>query len=143
MIKPSLAVKTTVWGLALAGLIPFVWCTIQLGLAPNGEEVWAAPLAAYAAIILSFLGGAWWGGELTQERPRPSKFLHSNLPPVVAWLTFLPGVPRAAQFAILALVFLEVFYWDFIKDRSWYGWVRSVATAGAFVCLITAALLVR
>ena len=48
--------------LGLSGLLPQWACLAVLVAGPEGWHYWAISIAAiYAAAILSFLGGMWWG----------------------------------------------------------------------------------
>ena len=127
--------RTVAWGLALAGLIPFVGCAALFLLQPRTGDLWAQPLAAYGAIILSFLGGARWGRALADPRPRIGPLLLSNLPAVAAWLTFLPGVPGALQLGVLMAGLVAMLVWDWPSAPGWYRALRLTATVGAVLSL--------
>ena len=123
------------WGLALAGLIPFVGCAGLVLFAPSSGDAWLTPLGAYGAIILSFLGGAHWGRELAEPQPRALPLVLSNLPAIAAWLTFLPTVPHAFQFLVLIFGFIAMLYWDWRDQPTWYRPLRLMATVGAALSL--------
>lgn len=126
--------RMTAWGLALAGLIPFVGLAALITLIPREGQRWVEPLTVYGAIILSFLAGARWGKAFERD-PRPATLILSNLPPVAAWLTFIPGVP--AEFRLLVLIFglIGMLYWDFGPSPVWYRNLRIIATMGATLSL--------
>lgn len=128
-------VRIVAWGLALAGLIPFVGCAALFVLKPQTGDLWVQPLAAYGAIILSFLGGARWGRALAEPQPRVATLLFSNLPAVAAWLTFLPGVPAALQLGVLMAGLAAMLVWDWPSAPGWYRALRLTATVGAVASL--------
>lgn len=128
-------VRTVAWGLALAGLIPFVGCAALFVLQPQTGDLWIRPLAAYGAIILSFLGGARWGRALAEPRPGVATLLLSNLPAVAGWLTFLPGVPEALQLGVLMVGLAAMLVWDWRSAPGWYRALRLTATVGAVASL--------
>ena len=68
--------------------------------------------------------------------------MFSNLPPVAAWLTFLPAVPDRMQFLVLMIGLGAMLYWDVRGANDWYSRLRWVATLGAVASLGTVALLV-
>lgn len=127
--------RLTAWALTLAGLAPFVGIAAWIVLAPREGERWVEPLIVYGAIILSFLAGARWGKAFAERDPRPATLILSNLPPVAAWLTFLPGVP--VEFRLLVLIFglIGMLYWDFGPSPVWYRNLRIIATTGAALSL--------
>ena len=80
--------------LGFAGLLPQIGCALALWL---GDPLWseAASLIAafYAALILSFLGGMWWGiaaGAPAAERRK-----------ALGWLWISAVVPSLVTFACL------------------------------------------
>ena len=84
--------------LGLAGLLPQLACVAILYLGPGQWRGAALGVAfAYAALILSFLGGMWWGiaaAAPAAERRRTLGWLWiaAVLPNLVALAAFLPWV---------------------------------------------------
>ena len=84
--------------LGWAGLLPQIACVAVLYLGPEEWRYSALALAfAYAALILSFLGGMWWGIAATApaaERRNALGWLWiaAVLPSLVALACFLPWV---------------------------------------------------
>ena len=145
------------WALGLAGLLPFVagaaglvWpavLTWPASLVPGGA---AQVLAAYAAVIVSFLGGIHWG--LAMQRPERSqgpagqgtaRWLWGVVPSLIAWPALL--LPAAWGLAVLAAALVLCF----MVDRRSYpplglaAWLplRALLTAvAALACTIGAAL---
>lgn len=91
--------------LGCAGLLPAFGALIGLWLAPGAWRQYAFYLgAAYPAIILSFLGGAWWGlasARASRER-LPALLTLSICPSLVAVAILLALTP--ARLALLSLV---------------------------------------
>lgn len=134
--------KATAWGLALAGLVPFAGCAIMVATGAGDREVWLAALIAYAAVILSFLGGTRWGAELAGSSPQPATLILSNLPAIVAWVALLPlALPGQTRLALLALGLSLLWLWDRSRPPSWYPALRTTATVGAVLSLVLAALM--
>lgn len=133
--------KVTAWGLALAGLIPFAGCAAMAVLGPVTGVDWTGALMAYAAVILSFLGGARWGGELARERPSPARLILSNLPAIVAWLALVTvAAPASLRLGVLAAGLALVWLWDRGPAQPWYRALRAAATLGAILSLGLAGL---
>ncbi|UUR08058.1 DUF3429 domain-containing protein [Sphingomonas glaciei] len=87
--------------LGFAGLIPPVGLTavalLDLGLfAPSTPGF----VLTYAAIILSFLGGTWWGFVSRQERPGWVLLGISVLPALAGWAAIFSFQPPAALFTL-------------------------------------------
>lgn len=87
--------------LGFAGLIPPVGLTavalLDLGLfAPSTPGF----VLTYAAVILSFLGGSWWGFVSRQERPGWVLLGISVLPALAGWAAIFSFQPPAALFAL-------------------------------------------
>jgi len=103
----------------VAGLIPFL---APLGVA-WGHPPWAAVAlevqAIYAAVILSFLGGIYWGLALTREAGR--WFWISVLPSLWGWAALL--LPDAVVPFSLAAGFALMFVID--RAARQRGWVES------------------
>jgi len=128
--------KTTAWGLALAGLIPFVGCAAMVALDGPSADGWLSALMAYAAVILSFLGGTRWGAALASGASDPMTLILSNLPALVAWAALLPfGLPDPVRLTLLATGLGLMWLWDRRRPPAWYPALRAVATVGALLSL--------
>ncbi|MDH4390325.1 MAG: DUF3429 domain-containing protein [Aquabacterium sp.] len=137
-------VTDTARWLGHAGLIPFgigallVW----VGLAPDQHDFVTFAMSAYAALIVSFLGGIHWGLAFRHTAPPASLFVWGVVPSLVAWMAVLMP-PRAGL--VLHGVMLVVCY---LVDRRVYPgqgvahWLtlrfRLSAVAG-FSCFLAAA----
>ncbi len=131
--------KTTAWGLALAGLIPFVGCAAMVAVGGSTANAWLSALIAYGAVILSFLGGTRWGATLASGAPDPKTLILSNLPALVAWAALLPlGLPEPVRLTLLAMGLSLMWLWDRRRPPAWYPALRTTATVGAVLSLILA-----
>ena len=132
--------------LGLLGLIPFA----ALGLAALFVEPALVgrvgfALAAYGAVILSFIGGIHWGlivvgqgGE--KEASRMLTIGIGIVPSLLAWLTLLVSVPLAL--VMLVMGFAAMLGADFAahRDRRSPGWFfgsRVLLTLAVVACLVT------
>ena len=123
----------------LLGLSGFLLPPLVGALAPAWRELAADLLAAYAALILSFLGGARWG--LAVSRPAPSAVTVSlaMLPTLFALaLLMVPASQREVQFAGLAGGLALQWLWDVRAPGlpDWYPRLRTILSGGAIVGLI-------
>lgn len=99
--------------ITFAGAIPFIACSAALWLAPNQYRSFTVNiLAAYAAVILSFLGGIQWGMALniidTAPKSARNMFFLSVVPSLLAWGMLL--LPEARS-RMLVAIFLFAFVW--------------------------------
>lgn len=132
-----------------AGLIPSAAALATVTLGPT--DWWNAAFCLdilYAAMILSFLGGAWWGliSGARVSGAFPSKWLVVGvLPPLAAWpLVYFLSPPSLAIISLLFPVCL-------IADRylvrhglapSWWWTLRWPLSAGMGVLNLAVALAV-
>jgi hypothetical protein len=122
------------------GLIPF-WAPSVAGLArPDLAGPMREGLAIYAALILSFLGGARWGFDVA--RPRPSGIVVS-----LAMLPTLAGfglllAPVWARLPGLAIALAVMGAWDVRAGDPppWYPRLRIPLTLGAVGGVVVGAL---
>jgi hypothetical protein len=130
--------------LGVAGLVPFFAAVAAVAFAPAPLNV-VAPGAyfAYAAVILSFLGGARWGFEVA-IRPEAPGFLTlvgAVLPSILGWGAVIAQMV-AAQAALGALMAGHALMWLWDAASSgpggrrlpeWYPALRTVLTVGVLV----------
>lgn len=95
--------------LAYAGLAPFVLGALLALLVR--DEVYnhvALGLSAYAAVIVSFLGGIHWGLGMRATVPNPVPFAWGVVPSLVAWIAAImpPYAGLVIQGAMLVVCFL-------------------------------------
>lgn len=135
--------STPLW-LGLGGLIPF-YAALALVYTAPGEIAAVAlrGLIGYGAVILSFLGGVWWGAGLRSSDVGDRHMVLSVLPSLVAW----PALYLSPQNALLVLLAGHVA--SGLVDRiaalsgnlpAWYGRLRVILAIGASLALALALL---
>ncbi len=142
--RSSTPIPTAPFTFGLLGLIPFVGPPIGVLLRPE----FAAPLlglqAIYAALILSFLGGARWGFAVTQSPPGTLTVSLSMIPTLVALaLLFIPPTLMSWKLGGFALALAAHGAWDARPGvgPDWYPRLRSLLSAVACGGLILGAWL--
>ena len=137
--------------LGMAGLIPFFFFALLhvLGLGVSLDATNMA-LIGYGAAILSFLGGAHWGAEISRQREAPNAVVLTiaMAPPMSGWaaiLVYEVGF-AAAAYGLLTAAFILQLLWDMTAIRSgffpkWYLPLRILLTAGAVLSLLSAMLI--
>jgi Protein of unknown function (DUF3429) len=135
-------------GLTAAGLLPFAAAALSqwMALPLMSQEFGYRVGVIYAAIILSFLGGVRWGAVLyaPQGEREARDLIGSNIAALVGWLALL--LPPVPSLSLLIAGFLLHGLWDLIAAEqgllpSWFGRLRTWATAGA--CVALAAMLLK
>ena len=134
----------TLWLICGSGLLPFLVC---LGIAyqsPAGSALHSAAVhtfVAYAALTLSFLGGARWGAELVRapSHPQLSRMVASALPSIVGLAALLPQTTPRLALGLLMLSGGVQLAWDVSASRAgllpaWNARVRSAMTVLGTVC---------
>ena len=104
--------EKTIHQLGYGGLIPFVGLTFLMWVADiQLVEFLAHALAAYTAVIVSFLGGIHWGvGFTSPDGPTRLQFLWGVTPSVLGWLALL--MPPYAGLPLLGLIVLACYAVD-------------------------------
>jgi hypothetical protein len=140
--------------LGLGGLIPF-WAPVAVSLwALYGgiEDVMVVAglvYTAYAALILSFLGGVRWGAEIVRNPDKPDGAVLAisilpSLQALIAAITHFVGQPVLAWF-IIGVGLWAQFHWDQVGSETralppWYKSLRLILTL--FANLSAAAMIV-
>ena len=130
----------------LLGLAPFWALPAAVAIWPGQSGLTVIVVAAYAALILSFLGGARWGMALLAPEPDPLAVALAMVPTLVAWgLLIVLHAAQRLQLYGLAAVLLLVGLWDQSSPQAaaWYQRLRLMLTAGAAGALCLGALLLR
>lgn len=132
----------TAWTLGLAGLIPFAAGAFLFGYGPEASRATAlTALLAYAAAILSFLGGVRWGWEMNGRPTSSLALLGSNLPPLAAFaLLAAPGVSAPWKLGGFLAAFVVQWLWDLQLRAAppWWPRLRTALTGAVCVCLAVA-----
>jgi len=101
-------------------------------------------LAAYGAVILSFMGGAQWGLATGKVNSNPWRaFGVSVIPALVAWpALFLPITWALATLSVTFAGLLAYDLWTVRQGQApaWYGQLRLGLTAAVVLCLTFAIL---
>lgn len=91
--------------LGAAGLLPALsTCAVVFAGPPTWRDVAALAAAGYAAIIVSFIGGAWWGLAAAAPRPRWQTLALSIVPSLAGWAALLLDRPTGLVMLGLLLV---------------------------------------
>lgn len=130
--------------LGYAGLLPALAAALLLLVGPaawTGAALQAH--LAYAAIILSFIGGLWWGAACADtSAPSTPVLVASVVPPLVAWALALAGGPLSL--VAVAVLFLAVLPIDrhLTGERltpAWWLRLRVPLSAGMALLAIVSA----
>jgi len=126
-----------------AGLLPFVAGAVLVWLVRDDVQAYAAlALSAYAALILSFLGGMHWGLAMRQPQPAASALVWGVVPSLVAWPAAV--MPPDAGLVIHGLMFIVCY----AVDRRLYpahgvaAWLTlrfRLSVVAALACFLGAA----
>lgn len=126
MRSVSLGVRVLGYG----GLIPFVALTLGVMMAGKMAAFWMAwALAAYGAVIFSFIGAIHWGVALTRDDLdddlRNRALVWGIIPPLLASGCLL--LPHGLALLGLAVLGVVVLLMDIYLDRQLpmpEGWIR-------------------
>jgi hypothetical protein len=138
--QPAPAGAATASRLGHAGLIPFVLGAAAAVLLPTGmRPAAAAALSAYAAVIVSFLGGIHWGIGFRDGNPR--LFLWGVLPSLAAAAALLlPTRPGLLVHALLLLCLaVDRRVYPAHGLQAWLGLRRRLSLVAATACGVAAA----
>lgn len=132
------ATPRAVLAYGLLGLSGFLGPPVAGWLAADYQDPAATFLSAYAALILSFLGGARWGLAVAKPSPSVTTVSLAMLPTLWAVaLLMLPPSLRPWQIAGLAMGLALQWLWD-VRAKGlpdWYPRLRTVLSAGALAGL--------
>ena len=129
--------------LGYAGLLPFVGGALLVWLVwPEAHPYTTLALSAYAAVIVSFLGGIHWGVAFREAAPPTSLLVWGIVPSLVAWVAVM--MPASAGLVINGLMLLLCY----AVDRRVYprygmaAWLTlrfRLSTVAGLSCFIGAA----
>lgn len=135
--------------LGLSGVLPQVIClgAVLVEAGSPGANVPAAMGLAYAALILSFLGGLWWMAALQRGVTASAPYILAVLPSLLGWVALFPlalgldAVSSALGFVGVLLLLSPLI--DLYLGRSIPlppGWVRLRMMMAGGLGLLTLAL---
>ncbi len=136
--------------LGLGGLLPPLAACVTVLAGPVEWRGDAAMICAtYDAVVLAFLGGAWWGLAAREGNPRPLGpiLAASVLPALAGWGALL--IDRMGGLMLLGLLFLSTLPGDVWLARSGLApawWLRlrvPLSVAMAVLALVTGAAMGR
>jgi Protein of unknown function (DUF3429) len=137
----DLSLSLTTQALGVAGLLPFVAGAAALAFGPPAWHDGAArALLAYAALIVSFLGGIHWGSPTGAAHDGAR--LWGVVPSLLAWPSLL--LP-SARFALIGLTASLALCWAVDRARfpamglSALLPLRTLLTSVAMACCLIAA----
>lgn len=128
--------------LGFAGLIPFISPTLFMAVTESYYPELAYAQLAYAASIVSFLGGARWGFALPESSPaRPDwiNLANSVVPSLLAWGTMLLSDNIASATTMIILGLGITLHYDLSLIPTYPGWfkaLRAVLTTVALCSLV-------
>lgn len=112
--------------LGYAGLLPFVLGALLVWLVHEEAHPYVTTaLSAYAAVVISFLGGIYWGLGFRQSIPSPQPFVWGVVPSLAAWLAVV--MPPYAGLALHGVTLIVCY----LVDRRLY----PTLGAGAWLTL--------
>jgi hypothetical protein len=145
-------------GLGYAGLIPFVGLALMVQFAPVPlNYVSAESLAAYGAVITSFMGAIHWGANLHTLGKAPpgdrwedrNAWIWGIVPALIAWIALHIYIPvglilLAATLLIQRSIDLNTYRYYFDSDEAYAAFMvmRNRLTAISVSCLSWAAVVI-
>jgi uncharacterized membrane protein len=128
------------------GAVPFIGLALLAVVTDIDDARALQALAAYGAVILSFLGGIHWGLALarTPAAPSTNALILSVVPSLVGWCALL--MERRSGLILLALTVIAVYFVDAALTRrgqapAWYPRLRLPLSFIVSSCLLGASLL--
>lgn len=101
--------------LSRLALVPFVGGMLLVWVVNAEAHPYATlALSSYAALMISFLGGVYWGIGLRQTAPAPSLFIWGIVPSAVAWVAVM--MPARAGLVVSGAMLLV----SYSVDRKLY-----------------------
>lgn len=129
--------------LGYLALVPFAVGALLVWLVRAEALPYAAQaLSAYAAVVVSFLGGVPWGLALRHGEPSPRVWLWGAVPPTVAWVAVM--MPASSGLVLGGAMLVA----GWLVDRRVYAahgagaWLTlrfRVGSGAALCCFIAAA----
>lgn len=131
--------------LAYAGLLPFVLGALLVWLQHPGSDAHfyvTLSLSAYAGVVVSFLGGIYWGLGMRQSVPSPLPFVWGVVPSLVAAIAVvMPAyaglVAHGAMLVVCYLVDRRLY--PSLGASAWLTLRFRLSAGAALACFIAAA----
>jgi Protein of unknown function (DUF3429) len=133
---------TGLW-LGYAGLLPFLGGALLVWLVRPEERPFAAQaLSAYAALIVSFLGGIHWGLAFARPAPAPTRFVWGVVPSLLAWVAVM--MPASSGLVLSGALLLLTWAVDRrtypqLGAAQWLTLRFRLSAAAALSCFVGAA----
>lgn len=124
--------------LGLSGLIPFIVLASCLWLvAPAWQPQFAHALAAWGAVVLTFIGAVHWGAALYDgDAPHNIwRYVYGICPGFLGWAALMAPADRALFVLFAGLVAAFVVDRRVFARHEWYVTLRAVLTIVASGCL--------
>ena len=93
--------------LGMSGIIPFLFCGLMsLATLDPAAGHWVSILAAYGAVVLSFIGAVQWGLAMADPdaRSERSRLILGVVPALFGWSAMLMNVFGLAELSLLVLI---------------------------------------
>lgn len=142
MTETETAIPRPALLLGWAGVIPFAAFAFATALELRLPGLRPEPiLLAYAAAILSFMGGAQWGLAIGEAPVDGQRLAVSVIPALLAWTALLQPLDTGLLLCLIA--FLGLLAYDLLTVRqgrspAWYGTLRLQLTGAVVGCLALA-----
>lgn len=135
--RDAAAPRAAAW-MGYLGLLPFLAGAIGMWAGMAGAGTW---LAAYGAVILSFVGAIHWGAAAGRGQYAPLPYALSVVPALIGWAALL--LPLGTGLVLLAIAFAA---WRIaehglldVHQPGWLRHLRTRLTAGASISLLVGA----
>jgi hypothetical protein len=131
--------------LGYLGLVPFVGPALLIWFLDEQTSLLLSTVQiAYAALIISFMGGVQWGYAIRQgDEARFWQFLISVLPTLVLFAVFVFGLavePLYIAILFSLLLFVQARVDHITMPEKWFVTLRWVLTLTAIISLVIVSL---
>ncbi|MDC8783952.1 DUF3429 domain-containing protein [Roseateles koreensis] len=143
---PPLPLHPIAQRLGHLGLLPFVLGALLVWLIGDrnleAHAFVALGLSAYAALVISFLGGIYWGFAFVQHIESPRPFVWGVVPSAVAWLAVM--MPAYAGLALHGAMLVVCYLVDrrlypTLGASAWLTLRFRLSAVAALSCFLAAA----
>jgi len=143
---PALPLNPLALRLGYAGLIPFVLGALLVwllaGYNDDAHTFVVLGLSAYAGIVISFLGGIYWGLGMRQTIPSPQPFVWGVVPSLLAWVAVLmPAYAGLVLHGVMLIVcyLVDRHFYPQLGARAWLTLRFRLSAVAALSCFLGAA----